>query len=526
MRRKGLLSLKVKTGVYVGCFSIFFIIGLMLAVGFGFDRYYYSMKKDAMVEASQKISATYQKKNGPDEHSLDSLSQRYGVDILIVDHSKLVYSSRPGRRVYIPPEKLPNEHEIVAVGKEDEPPEGGPDGKPPVHIKEFLDLLEGKEPAEGLLGTVHLYKDMPDFEYFNLVDRIQDDTYIIINQSVAPMQENIYIVQHFIIVCGIVWLIVACVSTLYLTQRMTKPLIELKNLAGAMAHLDFSSKWKGNLSDEIGELGESLNILSNQLNVALTALRQSNEELKKQLDVAKEVEHMRKAFLSAVSHELKTPLAIIQGYAEGLDTLDIDEETQRRYCSVIHSETQKMDKLVRDLLNLSRLETGSFHLEQTVFDFSALAEESRERFSKVMEDKGIIAEFNLPETMTVYGDPERIDTILTNFLSNAIDYTDADQHIRLWAEDLGERYRISIYNEGSHIAEKHQQRIWEPFYKIDSSRARSPKRIFGGHGLGLGTVAALVKLHGESYGVKNENGGVTFWFTLRKEGDSTPDEAS
>ena len=128
--------------------------------------------------------------------------------------------------------------------------------------------------------------------------------------------------------------------------------------------------------------------------------------------------------------------------------------------------------------------------------------------------------------MTVYGDPERIDTILTNFLSNAIDYTDADQHIRLWAEDLGERYRISIYNEGSHIAEKHQQRIWEPFYKIDSSRARSPKRIFGGHGLGLGTVAALVKLHGESYGVKNENGGVTFWFTLRKEGDSTPDEAS
>ena len=108
------------------------------------------------------------------------------------------------------------------------------------------------------------------------------------------MQENIYIVQHFIIVCDIVWLIVACVSTLYLTQRMTKPLIELKNLAFAMAHLDFSNKWKGNLSDEIGELGESLNILSNQLNVALTALRQSNEELKKQLDVAKEVEHMRK----------------------------------------------------------------------------------------------------------------------------------------------------------------------------------------------------------------------------------------
>ena len=282
MRRKGLLSLKVKTGVYVGCFSIFFIIGLMMAVGFGFDRYYYSMKKEAMIEASQKISATYQKKNGPDEHSLDSLSQRYGVDILIVDNNKLVYSSRPGRRVHLPPETVPEDQEIIALGKENEVPADRPEGKPPVHIKELMELLDGKAPDESLLGAVHLYKDMPDFEYFNLVDRIQDGTYVIINQSVAPMQENIYIVQHFIIVCGIVWLIVACVSTLYLTQRMTKPLIELKNLAFAMAHLDFSNKWKGNLSDEIGELGESLNILSNQLNVALTALRQSNEELKKQ----------------------------------------------------------------------------------------------------------------------------------------------------------------------------------------------------------------------------------------------------
>ena len=139
MRRKGLLSLKVKTGVYVGCFSIFFIIGLMMAVGLGFDRYYYSMKKEAMIEASQKISATYQKKNGPDEHSLDSLSQRYGVDILIVDNNKLVYSSRPGRRVHLPPETVPEDQEIIAIGKENEVPADRPEGKPPVHIKELID---------------------------------------------------------------------------------------------------------------------------------------------------------------------------------------------------------------------------------------------------------------------------------------------------------------------------------------------------------------------------------------------------
>lgn len=514
--RKGRWSLKFKAGLYVGFFTVFFIITLMVAVGFGFERYYYSMKKEAMVEASQKISNIYRKEGGSDESSLDDLSQQYALDVLIVDQGKLVYSSRPGRRVHLPMEKDIQDEEVIVQGKENEAAADKPVFRLPLHIAELRDLLDGKMPEEEVLGKVQLYKDTPDFEHFNLIDRVQDGAYVIISQSVAPLRENIYIVQRFIIVCGLIWLVLAIIGTILLTQRMTQPLLELKNLAVAMAHLDFSKRWKGNFNDEIGELGDSINTLANQLNVALTALQQSNTELQKQLDKAKEVEHMRKSFLSAVSHELKTPLAIIQGYAEGLDTLDIDKETQQRYCAVIRSETQKMDKLVKDLLNLSRLETDSFKLEQTVFDFTALAEESKARFAKTIADKGITADWELPAEMNVYGDPERIDTIVTNFLSNAIDYTRSGGHIRVFADDLGTRYRISVYNEGSHIAEEYQQRIWEPFYKIDSSRARSPKRVFGGHGLGLGTVAALVKLHGEQYGVRNETDGVTFWFTLKK----------
>lgn len=514
--RKVRWSLKFKAGLYVGCFTIFFIITLMAAVGFGFDRYYYSMKKEAMCEASQKISDLYREKGGSDESALDTLSQQYALDVLIVDQGQLVYSSRPGRRVHLPAEKNIKDEEVIVQGKEKEAADDKPAFRLPMHIAELRDLMDGKQPEEDILGKVQLYKDMPDFEHYNLIDRVQDGAYVIISQSVAPMRENIYIVQRFIIVCGLIWLVLAIIGTILLTQRMTQPLLELKNLAVAMAHLDFSKRWKGNFNDEIGELGDSINTLANQLNVALTALQQSNSELQKQLDKAKEVEHMRKSFLSAVSHELKTPLAIIQGYAEGLDTLDIDKETQQRYCAVIRSETQKMDKLVKDLLNLSRLETGSFKLEQTVFDFTALAEESRDRFAKALADKHILAKWELPAEMNVYGDPERIDTILTNFLSNAIDYTPVGRHIHVFADDLGKRYRICVYNEGSHIGEEYQQRIWEPFYKIDSSRARSPKRVFGGHGLGLGTVAALVKLHGETYGVRNEKDGVTFWFTIKK----------
>lgn len=315
--RKGRWSLKFKAGLYVGFFTIFFIITLMVAVGFGFDRYYYSMKKEAMVEASQKISNIYRKEGGSDESSLDDLSQQYALDVLIVDQGKLVYSSRPGRRVHLPMEKDMKDEEVIVQGKENEAAADKPAFRLPLHIAELRDLLDGKQPEEEILGKVQLYKDMPDFEHFNLIDRIQDGTYVIISQSVAPMRESIYIVQRFIIVCGLIWLVLAIIGTILLTQRMTQPLLELKNLAVAMAHLDFSKRWKGNFNDEIGELGDSINTLANQLNVALTALQQSNTELQKQLDKAKEVEHMRKSFLSAVSHELKTPLAIIQAMPKG-----------------------------------------------------------------------------------------------------------------------------------------------------------------------------------------------------------------
>jgi signal transduction histidine kinase len=177
-----------------------------------------------------------------------------------------------------------------------------------------------------------------------------------------------------------------------------------------------------------------------------------------------------------------------------------------------------MDKLVKDLLNLSRVETGSFRIEQTIFDFGALVDEAKNRFANVIEKKNVQICWNLPAELTVYGDPERYDTILTNFLNNAIDYTDAGKKIEVSAEDIGDAYKISVYNQGIQIDPEYQKRIWEPFYKVDSSRARK-ERIFGGHGLGLGIVAALVKLHNQQYGMYNSPDGVTFWFTIAKRGN-------
>jgi signal transduction histidine kinase len=346
----------------------------------------------------------------------------------------------------------------------------------------------------------------------DLTSRIRDHAYLIISQPAAPIEESVEIAKQFALVCGILWLIVAIIGALYFSRRLTNPLLKLREQSIAITNLDFSKKWDDKRNDEIGQLGNSLNQLSDQLHTALSALQESNVQLQEQLDHAVEVEHMRRDFISAVSHELKTPLAIIQGYAEGLDEVANDEETRQRYSRIIRGETEKMDRLVKDLLNLSRLETGSFKIEKTDFDFAALIDETKDRFAGSIEEKNIDIEWKIPSEMAVNGDPERIGQILGNYLSNAIDYTEKGKKICVSAEDKGDVYQINVYNQGVQIAPANQDRIWTAFYKVDSSRTRK----FGGHGLGLSIVAALVKLHGQQYGMYNAEDGVVFWFTIGK----------
>ncbi len=511
------MSLRLKSGLYVLSFTLFFILTLIGAISLGFNHYFYKVKQDNMLEASRRITQIYEEKGREGEEDIDAVSQHLGADVLIIDKSQLVYSSRPSRRIWVNPPKIDEKDVVVVVGKEDVAQEHDENRRtPPRHIQEMLGLMQGQLPDEGEIGKVRFYQPNENFRYFNLISRIQEHAYLLISQPVAPMEDSIYVVQQFIVTCGVIWLVIAVFGTVISTNKMTKPLLELKSLSAAMTRLDFTKKWQGKRTDEIGELGRSLNTLSSQLNAALTALKTSNEQLQQQLDKAKEMEHMRQSFIFAVSHELKTPLAIIQGYAEGLDSLHIDEETRQRYCRVIQNETVKMDNLVKNLLNLSRLETGSFKLEKMTFDFHALADEAKERFANAVQKKNIRLQWNLPEEMTTYGDPEQIDIILGNYLSNAIDYTPKGGNIIVSAEEREADYIVNVYNQGSFIPEEYQPRIWEPFYKIDTARHRDVRRTFGGHGLGLGIVAALVKLHGQTYGVRNEKDGVTFWFTVAK----------
>jgi two-component system sensor histidine kinase VanS len=517
-KSRDMMKLSIRGKVCLGLtgFSLFCAISLGLITTSAFSKFYYQFKKDSMISVSQEISKVYEEQGTESYDDFDQISQSFGADIYIIENGELVYSSRPDRKVMMPPPEPPmvNANGNAAAG----PKHGKTDEKsmmkmqPPRHVSEMMELLSGHEPDGKEMGKVRFNMIGNRFRVLDLVQRIQSHTYLIISQPVAPIEESVQIVKQFAWICGILWFVVAVVGALIWSNRLTRPLLRLKDQAVHMTALDFSKKWQGGREDEIGQLGNSLNRLSEQLDTAMTELKASNQQLHHQLDKANEVEHMRKQFISSVSHELKTPLAIIQGYAEGLDTIAPDEETRQRYCRIIRNETEKMDHLVRDLLNLSRLETGSFRIECTDFDFTALADETKERFAQSVTEKQIQVEWDLPSEMPVNGDPERIDQILGNFLSNAIDYTEAGKKIRIFAKEEAECYTISVYNQGIQIAPENQERLWTAFFKVDTARTRK----FGGHGLGLSIVAALVTLHHQKYGMYNAPDGVVFWFTIAK----------
>ncbi|WP_288822678.1 HAMP domain-containing sensor histidine kinase [uncultured Megasphaera sp.] len=505
------LSLGTRICLFIGIFTLVCVASLMLAIGIGFRPYFSMVKKEKMLFAGYQIKKFY-KEHQLNYNALGQLGYDLGADIVIVHQGEIIYTTLP---IYTGPEDISSASDITFFMTPIAPTYYGREELQ--YIQVLRDLLEGKNPSPDKLDKVQHSQRNREFQYFSLVGKIDANTYYIICSPMSTIGQYSSVIQQFIVTIGLIWIFAALCLSFFVSRWITLPLRELQHISAAMAKLDFTKRWRQNRTDEIGSLGKSFNDLARQLQGALAARNKVNNRLQHELFRIKELESMRQKFLFAVSHELKTPLAIIQGYAEGLETLSLDEETQRKYCRIIQREAGKMGGFVKDLLDVSRLEMGTLELQPVFFDFAALIYEVQEQFSQVIRNKNIKAHWDIPHKITVFGDPARIEVIINNLISNAIDYTSPNHEMRVFVEDIPQGYRINIYNQGITIPPDEQKLIWQPFYKVDTSRTRKIERTFGGHGLGLGIVAALVSLHCESYGMRNETDGVTFWFTLSKD---------
>ncbi|MCH4887195.1 cell wall metabolism sensor histidine kinase WalK [Acidaminobacter sp. JC074] len=295
----------------------------------------------------------------------------------------------------------------------------------------------------------------------------------------------------------------------FYSMTLMRPIIEINDKASKMALLNFDEKIEVTRDDELGSLSESLNTLSTNLSNSMEKLQDANVQLKKEIEKERKLENLRKEFVSGVSHELKTPLGIIRGFAEGVRDDVFEDSTY--YLDVIIEETEKMDALVVDMLELSKLESTNFQIEKKHFDLVKLVEFVCGRFEYSLKEKGLeVVIKRHTEHASCFADEFRIEQILVNYLSNAIRHSMRNEKIKIDISETNNRLLLQIENVGEAIPEEKIEKVWNRFYRVEASRNKSD----GGTGLGLAIVRNIVELHGTDFGAENTKDGVRFFFTV------------
>ena len=338
-----------------------------------------------------------------------------------------------------------------------------------------------------------------------------------IRMPFASIRESVSISNNFLYLIGGFTILIGGIVVSFISKRFTSPILELNAIANKMSKLDFSHKYcVTDTDDEINELGKSINTMSDKLEKTINRLRDSNIELEKDIEEKSKIDEMRKQFISDVSHELKTPIALIQGYSEGLiENVNTDEENRKFYAEVILDEANKMDKLVAQLLELMKLEYGKREFNNKEFDICELIREVIRKSKVMLEERQIEVDFSVELPVYVLADDFYIEQVITNYFTNAIKHVNEKNgkkiiQIRIEQNKQEGTARIYVFNTGELIEEENLTRIWNRFYKVDESRNRED----GGTGIGLSLVKAIMNNYKKQYGVTNMENGVEFYFDL------------
>lgn len=347
--------------------------------------------------------------------------------------------------------------------------------------------------------------------------KLDNDYQLYIRMPFASIKESVRISNKFLYLIGGFTILVGGIVVSFISRRFTTPILELNSIANKMSKLDFSHKYRTtDTEDEINNLGKSINTMSDKLENTIKQLKETNIELEKDIEEKSKIDEMRKQFISDVSHELKTPIALIQGYSEGLiENVNTDDENRKFYASVILDEANKMDKLVAQLLELMKLEYGKREFNNKEFDVCELIKEVIRKSKVMLEEKEITVQFDEDASVIVLADDFYIEQVITNYFTNAIKHVKGENGQKLIKINItpyieNNIVRISVFNTGENIKEEDLTRIWNRFYKADESRNRED----GGTGIGLSLVKAVMNNYKKQYGVINKENGVEFYFDL------------
>ena len=413
----------------------FFFIGLLVvsmctitAINFLFLERYYITKKTEVLEAAvndlQKLKIVTDAEGNSTAEISDSLKRE-------CSENNLTWT-------------------IITVDGKEVASEGGNEKMLQARLIGYAYDLDEQKGWTKILDSTDTYVIQQVSDRFVEMDYVEswgvldNGCFFLIRTPLESIRDSVSISNSFYFFVGILIITVSAVILWAVTKRITNPISELTVLSSRMKNLDFDAKYKCRAGNEIDELGENFNKMSEELEKTISELKSVNNQLQKDIENKIRIDQQRQEFLNNVSHELKTPIALVQGYAEGL----------------------------------------------------------KEKEAKVS--------FEAEEPVYVWADEFRIEEVVTNYTSNALNHLDGDREIEICVCPEGDRVKITVFNTGIPIPEADIPNVWKKFYKVDKARTRE----YGGSGIGLSIVKAIMESHNQEYGVRNYDNGVEFWFTL------------
>lgn len=352
---------------------------------------------------------------------------------------------------------------------------------------------------------------MSSTEYIEMWGAFDNGSIFMMRSPLESIREAVQLFNRFLIATGGIAIILGSLIAWYFAKRLSDPILELAELSKKMANLDFDAKYTGSHSTEIDVLGNSFNAMSENLESTISNLKRANNELLQDIEKKEKMETMRQEFLANVSHELKTPIALVQGYAEGLkEGINDDPESREFYCDVIIDEAGKMNQMVKNLLTLNQLEFGKEELQFERFDIVELIRGVIQSCEILITQSQANVIFRQEEPVYVWGDEFKVEQVVRNYFTNALHHVAGEHVIEVKIINREEVVHISVFNTGQPIPEEDLNQIWDKFYKVDKARTRE----YGGNGIGLSIVKAIMNSFHKEFGVNNYDNGVEFWFEL------------
>lgn len=373
-----------------------------------------------------------------------------------------------------------------------------------------LNLVKGE-------SKVYEYSDRRgDVSQYTFAERLDNGMLVLVAIRVESISEAVAVMKRMLMLVMLAACLIAVYAAYVISRGISRPLGNLNKIAGEIGRLNFDARYEGSREDEIGDLGRTLNDLSEKL-------EKNIDGLQAELEKEKNLQALRRQFTAQASHEMQTPIAIINSYLEAIeDGMVEDEEEREEYLKVIREENDKMSAMVRSMLDISQIESGTFTIKREEFDIYGLLEPACEKFSTLAEAQNVSFVHDvIPHScFMVYGDESRLEQVLANFISNAYKHAEGgraelrfreiteDEMIQLPRGRYKAGLRVSVWNEGSGIRDEDMPYIWENFYKANTNTGRK------GTGLGLSIARSILQMHDYAYGAQNTDGGVEFWFEV------------